>query len=196
MHAGATVLIKHSESQVGEVQEFGARGWRVAQEGAAIMASFMRRRIIFVSLTVARLLLLSDARVVRSSDLEGLEAHKQLLNLSSCRNQDGYIEAGGAVCVICPTTVIPAEEVAEADTQPVPTVASPWEGSEDHRMLATKHPISDNPSFVTLADSFCVACMITKGGNLHAYMNRKEAKALASHLFSVPKECPESSEAP
>lgn len=39
MHAGATVLIKHSESEAGEEKEFGARGWRVAQVGCPLGAT-------------------------------------------------------------------------------------------------------------------------------------------------------------
>lgn len=56
------------------------------------MSTFMRRRIIFVSLAVARFLLLAEARAVRSSELLAFENCKQVLNLSSCRDKDGYIE--------------------------------------------------------------------------------------------------------
>lgn len=60
------------------------------------------------------------------------------------------------------------------------------EGEEPPSSLERKYAIADNPSFSSLADSFCVACMITRGGNVHAYINKKEAKALASHLFVMP----------
>ncbi|KAL8273661.1 hypothetical protein Esti_002483 [Eimeria stiedai] len=169
MHAGATVLIKHSDSQTAAAKEFGADGWRVAQEGAALMVSFMRRRIVFVSLEAARLLLLSESRVIPAAMVLSLEARKQLRNLSSCRNEEGDIEAGGAVCVVCPPTVMQMD----AD--------SPEGDILLH--LAIRYPIANNPSFSSLADSFCVACMITKGGNVHAYVNDKEAKTPASHLF-------------
>lgn len=56
------------------------------------MATFVRRRIIFVSVAVARFLLLAEARVVRSSELLEFENCKQVLNLSSCRDKDGCIE--------------------------------------------------------------------------------------------------------
>ncbi|XP_026194455.1 uncharacterized protein LOC34622587 [Cyclospora cayetanensis] len=188
MHAGATVLVKHSESNAVEEQGLGARGWRVTQEGAALMASFMRRRIIFVSLVVARILLLPEAGVVRSCELEALEKQQQLLNLASCRNQDGSLEAGGAICVICPPTFIPPSDVAEVDLYPAATASLGSEVTRLHHDLAARYPVKNNPSFTSIADSICVACMITKGGNLHAYMNKKESRALACHLFHLPKQ--------
>lgn len=210
-----------------------------------LMASFMRRRILFVSLSVARLLLLEPG-CIQSSHFSWLEERKQILNLLSCRTEDGRIQgeqalifscthaglvtpiylstvsarrprcstslhifclaflskpiltlagvcrvcaAGGAVCVICPTTVIPVYDRAAADGQSAPTSASPLEPLwADYSRLAAKYPLAHNPCFNTLADSVCVACMIVPGGNLHAYMNKKEAKALAHHLFSMSDE--------
>ncbi|KAL8435861.1 hypothetical protein ACSSS7_002149 [Eimeria intestinalis] len=174
MHAGATVLVKHSDSQTAAAKEFGADGWRVAQEGAALMVTFMRRRVVFVSLQAARLLLLSEARVIPADLVLKLEARKQLRNLSSCRNEGGDIEPGGAVFVVCP----PAVMQMDAD-----------EPEEDMlRYLASTYPVANNLSFSLLADSFCVASMITKGGNVHAYINGKEARTLASHLFVMPND--------
>ena len=83
---------------------------------------------------------------------------------------------------------MPVDEATEADS--LRTASNPLgiDNNEERLALAAKYPIKNNPSFVTIADSFCVACIITKGGNLHAYMNRKEAQAVASHLFSMPSE--------
>ncbi|CDJ47430.1 Ncl1p, related [Eimeria brunetti] len=185
VHAGATVLVKHSETKTGEEQGLGAHGWRVVQEGAALMATFMRRRIVFVSLVVGRLLLLPEARVVRLTELLHFESRKQVLNLSSCRDKDGSIEAGGVVCVICPTSVVGVEEFVAADAHQAESLHAV---DEEQRVLAQKYPIKNNPCFAAISDSLCVACMLTKGGNLHAYMNKNEAKALAFHLFSMPEE--------
>ncbi|CDI73817.1 hypothetical protein, conserved [Eimeria praecox] len=184
VHAGATVLVKHSETKTGEDQGLGAEGWRVPQEGAALMATFMRRRIVFVSLVVGRLLLLPEARVVRLSELLHFESRKQVFNLSSCRDKDGSIEAGGVVCIICPTSVVAIEDFVKADAHEERTS----ELKEEQRLLAQKYPIKNNPSFASISDSLCVACMLTKCGNLHAYMNKNEAMALAFHLFKMPGE--------
>ncbi|CDJ26854.1 Nol1/NOP2/sun family methyltransferase, related, related [Eimeria mitis] len=185
VHAGATVLVKHCETKTGEEQGLGAQGWRVPQEGAALMATFMRRRIVFVSLLVGRLLLLPEARVVRLSQLLYFEGCKQVLNLASCRDKDGSIEAGGVVCIICPTSVVSVEDTVREDAH---AKEGTPELDEETRLLARKYPIRENPSFSAIADSLCVACMLTRGGNLHAYMNKNEAKALAFHLFSMPEE--------
>ncbi|CDJ42271.1 hypothetical protein, conserved [Eimeria tenella] len=186
MHAGITLLIKHNEGEGGQEKRLGARGWRVAQEGAALMSTFMRRRIIFVSLAVARFLLLAEARAVRSSELLAFENCKQVLNLSSCRDKDGYIEAGGVICIVCPTTVIAAgDSVTEESSAKTSTAA---EVDEVQPTIASVYPIKNNPSFATMPDSVCVSCMFSAGGNLHAYMNKREARALARHLFSMPKE--------
>lgn len=94
--------------------------------------------------------------------------------------------AGGAVCVICPTAVIPVDDRTDADSQRALTNAPPLKSLwDDYAKLAVKYPLAHNPCFSILADSVCVACMITRGGNLHAYMNKKEAKALAHHLFLI-----------
>ncbi|OEH76011.1 Ncl1p, related protein [Cyclospora cayetanensis] len=170
------------------IVDFFGLSSRIPLEGAALMASFMRRRIIFVSLVVARILLLPEAGVVRSCELEALEKQQQLLNLASCRNQDGSLEAGGAICVICPPTFIPPSDVAEVDLYPAATASLGSEVTRLHHDLAARYPVKNNPSFTSIADSICVACMITKGGNLHAYMNKKESRALACHLFHLPKQ--------
>lgn len=46
VHAGATVLIKHSETRTGEEQGMGAQGWRVPQVGYSFLCvlSLLGRR--------------------------------------------------------------------------------------------------------------------------------------------------------
>lgn len=72
------------------------------QEGAALIATFMRRRIVFVSLVVGRLLLVPEARVVRLSGLLHFESRQQVLNLSSCRDKDGSIEGEESKSITTP----------------------------------------------------------------------------------------------
>ncbi|KAL8425347.1 hypothetical protein Efla_001729 [Eimeria flavescens] len=182
MHAGATVLIRHSESPAA-ANEFGADGWRIAQEGAALMVSCMRRRVLFVSTEAARFLLLSEERMISSAHLEELEGRKQVLNLSSCQKADGSLEAGGTVCVVCPPSVTHRE-----DGKKKADVSRTAEEEHLSNSFAARFPLANNPCFSSLSDSFSVACMLTRSGNLHAYINKKEARTLASHLFLLPSE--------
>lgn len=73
----------------------------VCQEGVSLFVSFMRRRICFVSLAVARILLLSDSRSVCRSDLLAFESNGEVLGLSTCRDPDGFLEGECNASTLC-----------------------------------------------------------------------------------------------
>lgn len=94
--------------------------------------------------------------------------------------------AGGVICIVCPTTVIAVgDSVSEESSAKTSTAA---EVDEVQHTIASVYHIKNNPSFATMPDSVCVSCMFSAGGSLHAYMNKREARAIARHLFSMPKE--------
>ncbi|PFH31615.1 NOL1/NOP2/sun family protein [Besnoitia besnoiti] len=155
LHAGVKVLVQHSETQQLSCQ-FGADGWRIAQEGAALMARYMRRRILFLNLDVAASLLLSETRIVNREELLAAEAEGKLTALDSCRDPEtGALEPGGCVCVVCSTTLLPASRSPSL------------------------------PSIESLADAICLSCLMTPGGHLHCYVSRKEVAGLVYHIFGV-----------
>ncbi|KFG27732.1 NOL1/NOP2/sun family protein [Toxoplasma gondii GAB2-2007-GAL-DOM2] len=123
------------------------------------MVRYMRRRILFLNLDFASSLLLSDSRIVDREELLRGEQEGQVTALDSCRDESGALEAGGCVCVVCPTEVLPS----------------------------SKFP-SPRPTFSSLADAVCLSCLLTPGGNLHCYVSRTEAAGLAFHLFGIDEE--------
>ncbi|PHJ23873.1 nol1 nop2 sun family protein [Cystoisospora suis] len=163
LHAGVRVLMQHSETQQVSCG-FGAEGWRIPQEGVSVMVRFMRRRVFFVNLDVAADLLMSETRIINRDDLLAAETQGSIKALDACRNSTGNLEAGGCVCVVCPTEVLPS--------------------------VRFPSPVS---GFQRLSDGVCISCLMTSVGHLHCYVSRREAEGLIQHLFessSPNNKCP------